>query len=352
MKVLHITATHLNKYGGIPVVLEKLVKHQNEIIGTKSLVLSVKNEVAQLKSNFFHFRSDYNEIEEFIKDYNPDVTVFHGLYFIEYVKVMKILSSHKYRYFIQPHSSFMKTAQEKGKIKKYIANNTLFKGLIKNAHGYIFLNQAEMDKSIYRTENDLIIPNGIDANYRELEKSQEEKLKIFFIGRMDINHKGLDLLFQELKKLDGVKRDFSIYFYGVGSQKEIEAVNNYIRQFETLELEYKGPVYGKEKESVFEESNIMILTSRYEGFPITVLEALSYGNPCIVTNGTNVRKMIEANNIGWGTEYDKISETILKAIEDYKNNPASYVKNTRDFVKENYSWSEISKLSIELLSNS
>ncbi len=108
----------------------------------------------------------------------------------------------------------------------------------------------------------------------------------------------------------------------------------------------------KEKESVFEESNIMILTSRYEGFPITVLEALSYGNPCIVTNGTNVRKMIEANNIGWGTEYDKISETILKAIEDYKNNPASYVKNTRDFVKENYSWSEISKLSIELLSNS
>ena len=120
MKVLHITATHLNKYGGIPVVLEKLVKHQNEIIGTKSLVLSVKNEVAQLKSNFFHFRSDYNEIEEFIKDYNPDVTVFHGLYFIEYVKVMKILSSHKYRYFIQPHSSFMKTAQEKGKIKNIL----------------------------------------------------------------------------------------------------------------------------------------------------------------------------------------------------------------------------------------
>ncbi len=84
-----------------------------------------------------------------------------------------------------------------------------------------------------------------------IRKSQEEKLKIFFIGRMDINHKGLDLLFQELKKLDGVKRDFSIYFYGVGSQKEIEAVNNYIRQFETLELEYKGPVYGKrERECV------------------------------------------------------------------------------------------------------
>ena len=93
----------------------------------------------------------------------------------------------------------------------------------------------------------------------------------------------------------------------------------------------------------------MILTSRIEGFPVTVLEALSNGNPCIVTKGTNVMEMIETNNLGWGTDYDNISETIIKAVTEYQNNMKNYSISTREFVFTNYLWEDIAIQSIDLL---
>ena len=34
---------------------------------------------------------------------------------------------------------------------------------MKYAYGYIFLNKAEKEDSLFRSENDIIIPNGISA---------------------------------------------------------------------------------------------------------------------------------------------------------------------------------------------
>jgi glycosyltransferase involved in cell wall biosynthesis len=349
MKIIHITATHLKKYGGIPIVLEKLVLHQNNIQNVQAVVLSVKSDVKEIKSNYFYFESGLNRIISFIKEYDADVIIFHGLYYKEYVRISRIISKLCFKYYIQPHSSFGESAQKKNGIKKYIANRIIFKNFIKKAYGYIFLNEAEKSKSIFKTSKDVIIPNGIDFNARAIIKQVDEKIKIYFIGRLDVNHKGIDLLFEDLKKIDNVRRNFSLDIYGNGSKHQIDIVQAYIKQFKNLEIHYKGSVYDQEKEKMLKESHIMILTSRYEGFPMTVLEALSYGNPCIVTEGTNVKAMIEENQLGWGTDDNSISETILKCIEDYKLKKEFYIEHTKHFVKEKYCWENIAKLSVETL---
>lgn len=351
MKILHITATHLNKYGGIPVVLENLVKYQNEIDGAQSVVLSINSDIDNINSDDFKYIKEIDEIKCFIESYSPDITIFHSLYFTKYTKVYKILNSLNLKYYIEPHGSFMKTAQNKGKVKKMIANKLLFNNFIHNAYGYIFLNESEMNNSIFRTENDLIIPNGIDANEYDLKKKSNKKIKLFFIGRIDINHKGLDILFDNLKKLDCIDRDFEVNIYGVGNEREVEILNNYINEINNIDVSFKGPIYDEDKIKVLEENNIMILTSRYEGFPMAILEALSYGNPCIVTDGTNVKSMIESNNLGWGAEYDSIDKTIEYALNDYKHNKDLYINNSINFVNENYSWEKIAKKSISILQN-
>lgn len=349
MKILHITATHLKKYGGIPVVLENLVKNQNRINDVTSMVLSVKYNVDEIKSDYFVFKKGMDEIKRFINEYNPDTIIFHGIYFIEYVTISKIIDKMNIKYYIEPHGSFMKVAQKKGAFKKMLVNKLLLNNFFSNAYGYIFLNDNEKKESIFSTKNDLIIPNGIEIKKEKIEKKVNKKINIVFIGRIDINHKGIDRLMEALKKIDDIERMFKVSIYGVGGKKEIKTLNKYINKFNNLEVEFRGAIYDKEKVKVLIESNIMILTSRYEGFPMSIIEALYYGNPCIVTSGTNVREIIDNNNLGWGSDDNCIEEIILKAVKEYNEKSDYYITHTQKFIRENYKWEKIAEESIKFL---
>ena len=56
MNILHITAVHLQKIGGIPNVLVNLTEEQNKIEGVSSIVLSVKHNVDEIDSHWFIFK--------------------------------------------------------------------------------------------------------------------------------------------------------------------------------------------------------------------------------------------------------------------------------------------------------
>ena len=49
-----------------------------------------------------------------------------------------------------------------------------------------------------------------------------------------------------------------------------------------------GAVFGKVKEKVLLDNDFFILTSRLEGHPMALIEALSYGLPCLVTQGSRL----------------------------------------------------------------
>ena len=127
-------------------------------------------------------------------------------------------------------------------------------------------------------------------------------------------------------------------------------VHGRIDKIKHLKVEDKGTIYDEEKVKALRKANILLLTSRYEGSPMTILDALSYGNPCLVTPGTNVADEIERNNLGWKTELnaETIANCMLKAREDYKKNYASYYDNCRHYVLDNYLWDKIAQQSVEI----
>ena len=53
MKLIHITATHLNSAGGIPVVLKNLAEAQNRIPDMNATVVSLNADVEHLHSDCF-----------------------------------------------------------------------------------------------------------------------------------------------------------------------------------------------------------------------------------------------------------------------------------------------------------
>lgn len=351
VKLLHITATHLNLTGGIPVVLRELVNAQNKIEGFEARVLSVVADVFEMKSQYFdHMGNKF--FEEYICGFLPDVVIFHSHYYFEYLKLYKTLIKLGIPYFIEPHGSFGKAALQKSKYKKLVANEVLLRSFMKKAKGYIFLNEREKADSKYRTGCDLVIANGINADEILEEYESKEQWSFYFIGRFDISHKGLDYLFDALDILEQKGEAIRLELYGTGPEENIAYINNRIRKYSSLQVTNCGPVYGAEQKELLEKRGVMVLTSRYEGFPMTVLEAWKYGNPCLVTAGTNVKDEVVAHQLGWGTDLNSnsIANAILQAQKDYSLRKEEYIRNCKSYVKNMYSWDHLAQVSYDRLS--
>lgn len=357
MKLLHITATHLNQEGGIPAVLRNLVKYQNTITGMNSKVLAIKKNVTRINDEHFDYVTDYHLISKYIYDYSPDIVIIHSVYFFRYYYIEKILRKNNVKYFIEPHGSFGRIAQKKSKWKKQIVNNTLLYRFIKNAEGYIFLNEGEKENSVFRKKHEFIIPNGMDKiikinNDFKFSESEKDILFIYFIGRFDITYKGIDILLDAIDIIDKEKENISITFFGIGNKKEENYLDNRIKNLKYIDAKKHGPIYGKEKEQFLSQYDAMILTSRSEGFPMTVLEAWSYGVPCLVTKGTNMGDVVQTEKIGYllGDTPQQIACDILNFKKDYIINKQNYGIRSQDYIKENCLWSQIAEQSYKQFS--
>ena len=67
-------------------------------------------------------------------------------------------------------------------------------------------------------------------------------------------------------------------------------------------VELHEAIDGSEKEAELLSADVFIQTSRSEGMSMGILEALSYGVPCLVTRGTNLGEIIEQYDAGWVAE--------------------------------------------------
>ena len=345
MRLLHITASPFNNEGGVPVVLKELVKEQSKLPGMVVKVLSLKN--LSLKDVGEHFDILYGiTFEQYVRKFSPDIAILHSFFYMEYITPAKVLHKLNIPFYIEPHGSFGHEAMRKSHLKKIVANNTIFRNQLKFAKSYIYLNDREKEDSIYHKPNELIIPNGINksrVNFNIGNGNQNPLL--YFIGRYDIHHKGIDRLLDAFQYLDDQGVKLVVNFYGKGPRKEHLMIQERIKALQNLRVNDKGPITPEDQKREFEQKGIMLLTSRFEGFPMTVLEALSYGNPCVVTRGTNMAEEIDRNHIGWMVN-DKPRDI---AIDSYQKAPVEYIKRCKHYVMKNYTWDVIAKLSYDLL---
>ena len=230
----------------------------------------------------------------------------------------------------------------------------MFNKILKHAATIIYLNHSEYINSIVPRFNKrfAIIPNGCDKhNDIDIERPLNDPLKIVFIGRIAFNHKGLDILLEAITSMNNAhKKNVHFYFYGNEDDSGTELLKEMVDKLDIAS--YEGPIYGIEKEKLLRNTDIFILTSRYEGMPMGVLEAWSYGVPCILTEGTNMTGIDVNKYAYWKTNFDskQIAATIKSAIKDLSANPQLYrIESIQEAQK--YSWTNIASESIEVYKN-
>lgn len=303
----------------------------------------------------------YHSVEEFGKGgfslerlpkpfQKPDLVVFEGFYNdgLYDPKLAKMFKRKAIPYIIVPRGSLTQQAMDNhGRIKKRIAHLFYFDSYCRNALTIQFLTEQEYKDSFKQwNKSHIIIPNGFDEPEKKKGSFSKQGIKMIFIGRPDKYHKGIDVLWEALIALRNELRQAQITldFYAPKGKYDYDWL---AEQVETCQLKdiitMHDKIGGEEKEKALLETDLFVMTSRFEGHPMGLIEALAYGIPVLVTPGTNMAQEIQQYNAGWVTDCD--ANSIAATLQKIVTERLLLVEKGRkaQLLAANYQWDKIAK---------
>jgi glycosyltransferase involved in cell wall biosynthesis len=225
--------------------------------------------------------------------------------------------------------------------------------LLKDATRVIALNRVEAEQ--YRAmgvseEKIAIIPNGIDlSEYTELPPKGSFKKKfnipedrkiILYLGRIH-KIKGIDFLVKAYAYLKN-KMNFKNTVLVVagpddGYLSETKALAYTLRVSDSVM--FIGPLYGRDKLAAYVDSDLCVLPSRYETFPIALLEVYACSKPIVASNLQGLKELIVDGETGLLFEtgnFKQMAEKMVYLLND-NNKAAEIGMKARGLVEERYS---------------
>ncbi len=347
MKILHLAYFGKSrKITGIVEAVSKMTDSQRKLGHDVRTYIPYEHPF-QDGEKVFYIESFCYLVHE-IREYKPDIVVFDGFYDKYQIRLSFLLKWLHTPYVIVFHGGASSDNAKKNWLKKKVANLLFFNRFVRWANRVVYLSENEKSRSIFlkTNKNVSILPNGVKINKGDNYKGLNGKLKFLFLSRLDWKGKGLDVLCQAISMLyeGGYSNSVTFYFYGLKESEDSEKL------FAFGEMtKYCGYVSGDDKKKAFMSSDILILPSRSEGMPVAVLEALSYGIPCIVTPETNMATLIEDNECGWVVNLSAkdIYNTIVNVIDEFTKNSRKYYDNCIKTATQ-YDWDNIAVKSIDI----
>lgn len=155
------------------------------------------------------------------------------------------------------------------------------KQILQKAYKVVTVSKAlnEKIKTDYSFENGIVIPNSTDVRDEQFKSDFLEVPYKYCIavGRLT-RLKQLDKLIETYSKSDLLTASVHLVIVGEGEEKLILQ-----KRIEDLKMTSYIHLLGFKKDtpSYIEKAEFLVLTSKYEGFPMVVLEALHIGTPVI-----------------------------------------------------------------------
>ncbi len=189
----------------------------------------------------------------------------------------------------------------------------------------------------------VFIPNGV--NRPELCEAKEIKYKfglekdnyILFLGRL-VPEKGIKYLIEAFKTISTGKR-----LVIAGGSSDSSGFVDEIHQLAAGDsrIIFTGFVQGRMLEELYSNAYVYALPSDLEGMPLSLLEAMSYGNACLTSDIEECASVVEDKALTFRKGDVADLKDTLQFMCDNPDIVAKLKATAADYICAKYSWDEV-----------
>ena len=173
-----------------------------------------------------------------------------------------------------------------------------------------------------------VVHNGVpEKTAKEVnEKPDGAPIRLLFVGRFDFQ-KGYDLLVSAIKKVPRELIQLTVIGDAVHGTEKIERVPD---------ATYTGWLKSAQMEHYFRQADALVIPSRWEGFAMVPLEAMSYSLPIIASDATSLPEVVKHQETGFLFKNGSVDSLvhILNGLKDYNLNEMGIKGNA--FFSDNF----------------
>lgn len=189
----------------------------------------------------------------------------------------------------------------------------------------------------------VLIPNGVSRPRRRAARLITERfgLKkgsyILYLGRL-VPEKGVKYLIEAFKEVRTEKR-----LVIAGGNSDADGFFQELRQLaaDDSRILFTGFVQGQMLEELYSNSYLYCLPSDLEGMPLGLLEAMSYGNCCLVSDIPECRDLTGDRAVTFRRGDSVQLAQKLQMLCERPEMVEHYAGGSADFICERYDWDKI-----------
>lgn len=194
------------------------------------------------------------------------------------------------------------------------------------------------------------IPNGIlkpkikGSNVISEKWILKKDEYILFLGRI-VPEKGLHYLIDAYRGVDTLKK---LVIAGGSSNTNDYMVDIKRKAAKDRRVIFTNFVQGEELEELYSNAYLYVLPSDLEGMPISLLEAMSYGNCCVVSDIPECTEVVEDKAVTFEKGQIADLKEKLQWLCDFPEVVQGYKNNAREFICNKYNWDDVVERTVEL----
>ena len=222
---------------------------------------------------------------------------------------------------------------------------------VRFANEIIVLSENVQDyfKTTYNRET-VFIPNGVSP----AEKAAAEEITelygvhkeeyILFLGRL-VPEKGVKYLIEAYK---GLQTDKKLVIAGGASD-----TGEYMQELNALSADdpniiFTGFIQGRVLEELYSNAYVYVLPSDLEGMPLSLLEAMSYGNCCVTSDIPECATVLGDYGITFPKGNVQALQEKLQQLCDDPAQVARYQEQAAEYICNRYNWDDVTEKTLQL----